>query len=54
MYEITLKQGRKVISRTIFETESEAFDFMEQYRTKFECELKNLSYLAQFKMGNWK
>lgn len=51
MYEVTLKQGRKIISRKTFKTEEEAFDFMDKYRLTFECELKNLSYLAQFKRG---
>lgn len=46
MYEVTLKQGRKIISRKTFKTESEAFDFMDKYRLKFECELKNMNYFG--------
>ena len=44
MYEVTLRSGKKIVARQLFDSEDKAFEFYESYRDKYTCEFKNLSF----------
>jgi hypothetical protein len=44
MYEVTIKSGKKLVARQVFDSEEKAFEFYESYRDKYTCEFKNLSF----------
>ena len=47
MYQVTVKNGRKIIERKVFRTLDAAQDFMDIYEGVYEIELKNLVALSR-------
>ena len=44
MFEVTIKSGKKLVARQLFDSEDKAFEFYHRYSDKYTCEFKNLSY----------
>jgi len=44
MYEVVVKQGRKIVARKTFSTEQAAWNFMELNESRYEVEFRNLNY----------
>jgi len=47
MYEVTLKSGRKIVSRTKFSNMDDAFYFIAQNERKYTCEFIDLAYFRR-------
>lgn len=47
MFEVTLKSGRKIVSRTKFSNMDEAFYFISQNERKYTCEFIDLAYFGR-------
>ena len=45
MYEVIVKDGRKIVARKTFKNEDDAWYFVEQNENRFEVEFKNLEHL---------
>ena len=47
MFEVTLKSGRKIVSRTKFSNMDDAFYFISQNERKYTCEFIDLAYFGR-------
>ena len=47
MYEVVVKQGRKIVARKTFTTEQSAWDFVALNESRYEVEFRNLNYLTK-------
>jgi hypothetical protein len=47
MYEVIVKQGRKIIARKTFATEQSAWDFVALNESRYEVEFRNLNHLPK-------
>lgn len=50
MYEVIVKDGRKIIARKTFKNEDDAWYFVEQNENRFEVEFKDLKYLKSARL----
>lgn len=44
MYQVTVMSGRRIISRTKFDNEDDAWSHYDRNCGKYTCEFKNLSF----------
>ena len=44
MYQVTVMSGRKIVSRTKFDNEDDAWAYYDRHCDKYTCEFKNLSF----------
>lgn len=47
MYEVVVKQGRKIVARKTFPTEQAAWDYVALNESRYEVEFRNLNYLKR-------
>jgi hypothetical protein len=47
MYEVVVKQGRKIVARKTFTSELAAWDYVGLNEDRYEVEFRNLNYLPK-------
>ena len=50
MYEVIVKDGRKIIARRTFKDEDDAWYFVEQNEERYTVEFKDLNYLKSARL----